>query len=283
MSPLLDQPVWRVIDQSSLGDGFDGRQSFAVDDALCQSVGAGESPCTARLWVHRRTVMLGIQDTRLPHLSDALQVLRHAGYRYAVRNSGGLAVVLDDEVLNLTLIFSEKERPLSIDETFQAMVDFIEKMLAPFGISFETGEITRSYCPGRYDLSTGGRKFAGISQRRVRNGVAVQIYLCVGGSGPARAQLIRDFYRQGLQEVTTRFAYPDINPLVMASLEEISGKKLTVSMMTAAFLQTLQSFGKIVTSSLSDRESRQFGMYYERMIRRNEKAFHNEAIHPNGQ
>lgn len=282
MSPLLDQPVWRVIDQSSLGDGFDGRQSFAIDDTLCQSVGAGESPCTARLWVHQRTVMLGIQDTRLPHLSDALQVLRHAGYRYVARNSGGLAVVLDDGVLNLSLIFSEKERSLSIDETFQAMVDFIEKMLAPFGITFETGEIIRSYCPGRYDLSTGGRKFAGISQRRVRNGVAVQIYLCVGGSGPARARLIRDFYRQGLQRGTTRFAYPDIEPRVMASLEEISGTKLTVPRMTSAFLQTLQSFGTVAASSLSDLESRQFGRYYERMIRRNEKAFGNEPDRQHG-
>lgn len=280
MSLLLDQPVWRVIDQSSLGSGFDGRQSFAVDDTLCRSVGAGESPCTARLWVHRRTVMLGIQDTRLPHLNDALQVLRRAGYRYAVRNSGGLAVVLDDDVLNLTLIFSEKEQPLSIDESFQAMVDFTKKMLTPFAISFETGEIARSYCPGRYDLSTKGRKFAGISQRRIRNGVAVQIYLCVGGSGPERARLIRNFYKMGLQGEKTRFAYPDIDPLVMASLAEISGQRLTVSMIITAILRTLQSLGRVVPSALSDRESRQFGIYYERMIRRNEKAFGNDAIHP---
>ncbi|TGA98006.1 lipoate--protein ligase family protein [Sporolactobacillus shoreae] len=272
---LLNQPLWRVFDQSTLGDGFDGRQSFALDDTLCESVGSGASPSVARLWVHQSTVMLGIQDTRLPHLKNALDVLDQAGFNYIVRNSGGLAVVLDEGVLNLSLIFSEKERQLSIDEPFQAMADFIKNVLDPFQIRFETGEITRSYCPGRYDLSTGGRKFAGISQRRVRNGVAVQIYLCVSGSGTQRGDLIRSFYREGLQGEAARFSYPDVDPTVMASLEEISGSELTVAGAASAVIRALQSTGKIVSISLSDKESRLFGAYYERMIRRNDKAFEN--------
>lgn len=272
---LLDQPIWRVFDQSSLGSHFDGRQSFALDDTLCESVGSGASACAARLWVHQQTVMLGIQDTRLPYLHDALDALKQAGFSYVARNSGGLAVVLDDGVLNLSLIFSERDRPLSINEPFQAMADFIKKVLDPYGIKFETGEIVRSYCPGRYDLSAGGRKFAGISQRRVRGGVAVQIYLCVSGSGPARAELIRTFYKKGIQGEATRFSYPDIDPHVMASLQETSGLKLTVPQIASAVLKTLQMSGKVIRSSLSDRESRLFGHYYERMIHRNEKAFGN--------
>lgn len=269
---LLDQPLWRVIDQSTLGSGFDGRQSFAIDDAICEAVGSGESPCTARLWVHHQTVMLGIQDTKLPHIQDGLTVLRDYGFTYIVRNSGGLAVVLDEGVLNLSLIFSEKEHSLSIDDAFQAMVDFIRKMLSPLGISFESGEITRSYCPGRYDLSVRGKKFAGISQRRVKQGVAVQIYLCVSGSGSARARIIRDFYLHGLKKATTRFAYPDIDPDVMASLEEITGKSCTTPEIAGACLRTLQSIAPIRSSaSLSDEEIRYFGQYYDRMIRRNEK------------
>lgn len=271
---LLDQPVWRVIDQSALGTGFDGRQSFAMDDAICQSVGAGESPSTARLWIHHQTVMLGIQDTKLPHLDDGLATLRNAGFKYIVRNSGGLAVVLDKGVLNLSLIFSEKERSLSIDEAFQAMVDFVRKLLAPFNIAFTSGEIVRSYCPGRYDLSSGGRKFAGISQRRVKQGVAVQIYLCISGSGSERARLIRDFYHSGLKNEHTRFVYPDIDPNVMASLEEISGAPLNTPAIVHACLHTLQSMGPVISvSSLSNEEVHQFGVYYDRMIRRNEKAF----------
>ncbi|GEB77907.1 lipoate--protein ligase family protein [Sporolactobacillus inulinus] len=271
---LLHQPVWRVIDQSSLGRGFDGRQSFAMDDAICQSVGSGQSPCTARLWVHHQTVMLGIQDTRLPHLRAGLDVLRAHGFNFIVRNSGGLAVVLDQGVLNLSLIFPEKDGALTIDDGFEAMTAFIKKMLAPLDIAFDCGEIKRSYCPGRYDLSSKGRKFAGISQRRVKQGVAVQIYLCVSGSGSQRAQLIRSFYAQALQGEATRFAYPDIDPKVMASLEEISERPLTVQGLVHACLRSLQSLGMVQSSSsLSPEESLAFGGYYERMIRRNEKAF----------
>ncbi|MCO7125569.1 lipoate--protein ligase family protein [Sporolactobacillus shoreicorticis] len=269
---LIDQPLWRVIDQSTLGQGFDGRQSFAIDDAICQAVGTGESPCTARLWVHHQTVMLGIQDTKLPHFQDGLTVLRDHGFTYIVRNSGGLAVVLDEGVLNLSLIFSEKGRSLSIDDAFQAMVDFIRKVLSPIGVSFESGEITRSYCPGRYDLSAAGKKFAGMSQRRVKQGVAVQIYLCVSGSGSDRARLIRDFYLHGLKQETTRFSYPDIDPNVMASLEELTGKACTSAEITQLCLRTLRSIAPIRSSdSLSGEEVRYFGQYYDRMIQRNEK------------
>lgn len=270
---LLSQPAWRIIDQSALGGSFDGRQSFALDDTLCESVGSGLSPAVARLWVHRQTVMLGIQDTRLPFFHEALSVLEQAGFRYIVRNSGGLAVVLDSGVLNLSLIFSEKERLLSIDEPFQAMADFITRLLADRGVVCTAGEVSGSYCPGRYDLSIGGRKFAGISQRRVRKGVAVQIYLCVSGSGPARAELIRAFYEQGLQHRPTRFHYPRIKPGVMGSLEELCDAKLSVSGMTADIIRSLKSFGRIVSTPLSEQETRLFGSYYERMIRRNEKAF----------
>ncbi|MCL1631317.1 lipoate--protein ligase family protein [Sporolactobacillus sp. CPB3-1] len=275
---LLEQPIWRVIDQSTLGAGFDGRQSFATDDAICQSAGAGESPCTARLWVHHKTVMLGIQDTKLPHLREGLDVLRQHDFHFIVRNSGGLAVVLDEGVLNLSLIFSEKDHLLTIDDGFQAMVDFIQTMLTPLGIMFEYGEITRSYCPGRYDLSCGGRKFAGISQRRLRQGVAVQIYLCVSGSGSGRARMIREFYRHGLQGEHTAFVYPDIDPNVMASLEEIGKKSYTMAEMGHAVLTTLQSFGQVhMASSLSPEETRYFGQYYERMIRRNQKLLETGA------
>lgn len=41
-------------------------------------------------------------------------------------------------------------------------------------VEIKAYEIEHSYCPGSYDLSIGGQKFAGISQRRVKGGVAVR-------------------------------------------------------------------------------------------------------------
>ncbi|GAA3318535.1 hypothetical protein GCM10020331_021740 [Ectobacillus funiculus] len=63
---ILSQPQWRIIDQSSLGPQFQALQSFAMDDTLCTTVGSGLSPATVRSWVHHNTIVLGIQDTRLP-------------------------------------------------------------------------------------------------------------------------------------------------------------------------------------------------------------------------
>ena len=111
-----------------------------------------------------------------------------------VRNSGGLAVVLDEGVLNLSLIFPEGKKRIGINQGYDAMWALVKEMFQGFDHEIEAREIVGSYCPGSYDLSIDGKKFAGISQRRIRNGVAVQIYLCVNGSGARRAELIKQFY-----------------------------------------------------------------------------------------
>ncbi|WP_446473966.1 lipoyl protein ligase domain-containing protein, partial [Bacillus paralicheniformis] len=82
--------------------------------------------------------------------------------------------------------------------------------------------------PGSYDLSIEGKKFAGVSPTRLRQGVAVQIYLCIEGSGSQRAALIRDFYEVSLRQEETKFIYPQIVPEGMASLSELVDPDLTV-------------------------------------------------------
>lgn len=270
---LLEQPVWRLIDQSTLGPGFDARQSFATDDTLCTSVGSGNSPATARTWVHHNTIVLGIQDTRLPHLKEGIDHLEACGYRVIVRNSGGLAVVLDEGVLNISLILPEKEGTIDINQGYDTMTALVDQLLAPYGASFEAYEIVGSYCPGSYDLSIGGKKFAGISQRRMRGGVAVQIYLCVDGSGSERAAMIREFYNSGLASERTKFQYPEIKPEVMASLAELLGRPLTVADIHADLLNVLHKNSELFYSGqLSAEESELLPENIQRMWDRNEKA-----------
>ena len=270
---LLQQSDWRVIDQSSLYTTFEAKQSFAMDDMLCRFVGAGLSNATARTWVHPNTVVLGIQDGRLPHLQAGVDYLETQNYRTIVRNSGGLAVVLDPGVWNLSLIFSEKEKKMSIDAAFEAMALFIKEMLAPLGMTIDVKEIIGSYCPGSYDMSVGGRKFAGISQRRLRQAVAVQIYVCVNGSGAERARLVKDFYERALGGEQTKITYPEIKPEVMASLSELSGQALTIEDIMEQFFNTLAHYGKLSAHSLSPEEAEQYEKDYIRMIERNEKTF----------
>ncbi|WP_027408071.1 biotin/lipoate A/B protein ligase family protein [Anoxybacteroides tepidamans] len=270
---LLQQPKWRIIDQSHLGPMFDAKQSFAMDDTLCTAVGQGASEAVVRTWVHHNTIVLGIQDTKLPHLSQGISFLQERGYHVIVRNSGGLAVVLDEGVLNISLIFPEAKKSIDINQGYEAMWELIKQMFSSYEATIEAREIVGSYCPGSYDLSIGGKKFAGISQRRIRGGVAVQIYVCVHGSGSARAELIRQFYEHSLQGEPTKFVYPRIVPETMASLSELLGEPLAISEVMLKLLQTLRSFGaELYPSSLAEEEWPLYELYLQRMIERNEKV-----------
>lgn len=271
---LINQPQWRIIDQSSLGPQFDAQHSFAIDDTLCASVGKLESPATARTWVHHNTIVLGIQDTKLPFLADGVNFLKSKGYHVIVRNSGGLAVVLDKDVLNISLIFPDSEKGIDINRGYDAMLDLIKHMLKDNGKQIEAREIFGSYCPGSYDLSINGKKFAGISQRRLRGGIAVQIYLCVTGSGEDRADLIRQFYKISLKNEQTKFIFPTIKPETMSSLSDLLQVDLSVEKLLFALLTTLKEHGKqLVPSSLSAEEQLLFQQNLLRMNDRNEKVF----------
>ncbi|MFT4417000.1 biotin/lipoate A/B protein ligase family protein [Fredinandcohnia humi] len=271
---LLQQTSWRIIDQSSHGYQFNGLQSFAMDDTLCASVGKGESVATARTWVHHQTIVLGIQDTKLPYLQHGVNLLESHGYRVIVRNSGGLAVVLDEGVLNISLIFHETEKGIDINRGYDTMLELIRKMLQGYQVDIEAREIVGSYCPGSYDLSINGQKFAGISQRRLRNGVAVQIYLGVTGSGSQRAEVIKEFYEAALKGEQTKFVYPTIKPETMASLAELIDKDITVQTVLLHLLQTLKNESQsIFASQLTEGEMELFEQNYMRVLERNRKAF----------
>lgn len=269
---LLKTNTYRFIDQSSLGPSFSALQSFAMDDTLSISVGEGISPTTARLWVHHNTVVLGIPDARLPYIDEAIEYLKTNGYQVVVRNSGGLAVVLDEGVMNLSFIFPDSKE-VNIHEGYDAMVSFIHYLFQDVTGDIEAYEITRSYCPGTYDLSIDGKKFAGISQRRVKNGSAVQIYLDVTGSGAERAALLKHFYEIGKKNEETRFTYPDIEPSVMASLNELLDTPLTVADVRDRILTKLYELsGHIVTDPLNDTEIEWFQKRFDQIVKRNEKA-----------
>jgi octanoyl-[GcvH]:protein N-octanoyltransferase len=269
---LLHQPEWRIIDQSAVGVHFQALQSFGTDDTLCNSVGSGKAPATARTWVHHNTIVLGIQDTKLPNLQAGIQFLNEQGFQVIVRNSGGLAVVLDEGVLNISLILPETEKGIDINRGYDTMWHLIQNMFADYPQQIEAREIVGSYCPGSYDLSIQGKKFAGISQRRLKKGVAVQIYLCVNGSGNERAQLIKNFYEIAKQGEPIKYTPPEVVPEVMASLSELYGIPFTISDLMLKLLQQLKkSSSRLYSGSFNEYELEIFPGYYQRVVERNEK------------
>lgn len=275
MDPLLQQKTWRLLDQSIMMKNRTPLESFAMDDTLCQLVGQMQSSATVRTWVHDDTVVLGIQDHRLPYVQEGIQLLNTKGYQAIVRNSGGLAVVLDSGVLNISIILSEQSGTININSGYEVMVNFIKLLFPEVSKKIEAYEIVGSYCPGSYDLSIDGKKFAGISQRRLRQGVAVQIYLCIEGSGSERAELIRDFYSTSLKGEETKFEYPTIKPEVMASLSELLNKPLTVQDTVFRLQNVLQQLGEEVSLKSFDKEELElYTFYLTRVLERNEKMLH---------
>lgn len=270
MNGILKQTTWRFVDQSISANKRSPLESFAMDDTLCHLVGQHMSDATIRTWVHYDSVVLGIQDHRLPHIEQGMQTLMMRGQEPIVRNSGGLAVVLDSGVLNISIIIAE-DKPLSINSAFEMMVELIRQLFPEVATKIEAYEIVGSYCPGSYDLSIGGKKFAGISQRRMKNGIAVQIYLCVEGSGSERAELIKHFYEAGLKGEETKFQYPDIKPDVMASLQQLTGQNITVFQVNERLRKLLEHWnGQLNEQPLQQSEMELYEYYLQRVLKRNE-------------
>ncbi|WP_096550297.1 lipoate--protein ligase family protein [Ureibacillus thermosphaericus] len=271
MQTLLQQKTWRFIDQS-MSFNRTPLESFAMDDTLCHLVGQGLSFPVVRTWVHHPYVVLGIQDHRMPYIQEGIEGLKKAHYEAIVRNSGGLAVVLDRGVLNISIVLSEAPGSISINTGYELMFQFIKLLFSEAAHQIEAYEIVGSYCPGSYDLSIGGKKFAGISQRRIRNGVAVQIYLCIEGSGSERAELIRALYETSLKDVQTKFQYPNVQPEVMASLSELLNRPITVQETVFQVQQLLASLsGNVLFQPLLEEELDLYSFYLKRVLERNDK------------
>lgn len=241
--------------------------SFAIDDMLQIKVSNDKVP-KLRAWVHHPYIILGLHDMKVPNLEDGLKVLREYGYKYIVRNSGGLGVVLDSGVLNLSLVLP-RDAFRDIDDGYQLMYELIKDSFGDYKI--DANDIVDSYCPGSFDLSIDGKKFAGISQRRIRNGVAVQIYISVTGDGAERARVMRDFYRASVGEEETKFSYPKVNPGNMASLDLLTGLDLDIHGVLERIVEVLRRYGASFTEirEFDKEDADEIERQMQRMLERN--------------
>lgn len=256
--------------ESIFSTSYDAKVSFALEDAIATTVGKNLAPNTVRLWVHDPTLVLGIPDSRLHYLQAGVEYMRELQYDVVIRNSGGLAVLLDRNVLNISFILPNAQK-MSIDDGYDLMYFFTQQLFAPEAANIKAYEIEGSYCPGDYDLSIDGKKFAGISQRRVRQGVAVQMYLDVAGSSNNRAKIVQQFYKRAKGDASHSFTYPDVNPKVMASLNELLQTNLTVQTVIDR-IETI--FSEIALTpferSLLEEEKTIFQKRLQQMNKRNE-------------
>lgn len=201
--------------------------SFAYTNAILRASNQ-LSNIVLHSWTLEDTVILGLKDQRLPHLTSALNYLKEKQLHYFMRNSGGLAVVSDSGILNFSIFLPWHllGQELSITAAYQVMTSIVQNAFPE--LTIETGEITHSYCPGSFDLSVNGQKIGGMSQRRNKDGVVVMLYLSVNGPQMLRGELIRNFYSQGLKNEVNKWHFPDVWPTAMTTLEELLHTKISL-------------------------------------------------------
>ncbi|MDA9470246.1 lipoate--protein ligase family protein [Enterococcus sp. 5H] len=212
---------------------------FALTDVLTTFAGINHQPII-HFWQLDHTMILGMKDTRVTNLASGINSLKQAGYNSIVRNAGGLGVIADTGVLNVSLILpNPNNKKISIDEAYTIMWQWIRSAFEDKTHLIKAFEITESYCPGTFDLSIDGRKFAGIAQRRVKDGTAIMIYLSVTGDQQKRGESVRDFYQASLKDDFGKNGYPPVDPSVMANLEDLIQRPLTIAEVKKELIRAL--------------------------------------------
>ncbi|AYW46957.1 lipoate--protein ligase [Tetragenococcus osmophilus] len=207
---------------------------FALTDVLTETAGKNQKKLL-HFWQFEQAFILGMKDARVNDLSKGVKVIRENHYEPVIRNAGGLGVISDEGVLNISWIFPKEE--ISIDRSYQKMLALIQKAFPELTIN--AYEIPHSYCPGKFDLSVGGKKIAGIAQRRVKEGIAVMMYLSVFGDQQQRSEIVRAFYQESLGNDYGKNGYPEVWPSTMTTLSNVLDRPLTIQETKNRFLQAL--------------------------------------------
>lgn len=193
-------------------------ESFIVEDQL-----ASQGSPELRLWTHGPAVVAGARDARLPSFAQAAAAFSDRGLEVHLRSSGGGLVVLDEAVLNVSIAWRSEPLP-SMEAAYAAMHQVLRQACRQSGVSpLVSGEVPGSLCPGRSDLAAGGRKLAGVSQRRRQRFALVHAFCLVGGCADDRIELGQEFYRLagGPQD--------SVVSGTMCTLSELCGQPLTAS------------------------------------------------------
>lgn len=168
---------WRLIRSGPM----DGAQNMALDEALLQSVAAGEAPPTLRLYAWEPpTLSLGYSQPIDDVDFDRLQARNWGLVR---RPTGGRAILHADE-LTYALI-APLDHPLvagGVLESYRRLSAGLETALRVLGFQPQVGDAglppladrTNPICfqvPSAYEISVAGRKLIGSAQVRRKDGM----------------------------------------------------------------------------------------------------------------
>ncbi len=240
MNLSLDQPIYA--NQQAL-------LPFALTDVLIEAVSQAKQPLL-HFWQLENTMILGMKDTRVLNLKQGVAHLQKAGYPPVVRSAGGLGVISDTGILNISLLIPQGEHTTS---SAYEMMYHLTKLAFP-ELIITPGEVFDSYCPGSYDLSCNGKKIAGIAQRKIKAGIAIMMYLSVTGSQLTRGEVVRDFYLTSLSEKFGQDGYPPVNPTSMTTVTAIMEEEVSIAETKKRFLNAFSALTNDTISSINSRD-----------------------------
>ncbi|GAX06249.1 lipoate-protein ligase A [Secundilactobacillus pentosiphilus] len=245
--------------------------AFGMTNALLDLCG-DTNQALLHFWTLPPTLILGLKDRHLPELQAALKTVSSNGYDHFIRNSGGLAVVCDGGVLNVSLFIPQgASQHLSVDDGYELMKQLLQQTFPSLPI--KNYEVTHSYCPGDYDLSVNGQKFAGISQRRTTQALVVMAYISILGDQNFRGSLVREFYDTGLAGHQNTFGFPEVWPQTMVNVADALQQPLTIQEVKGAILAAYQQQGVQLDSTtlMASTQSPQFQKTYTKELAKMQK------------
>ncbi len=140
----------------------------ALSTAVLEGVAAGSSPPSLRLFIPRRVVAFGSQDTTRRRYPEAVAAVRALGFDAVERLAGGKAAVFHEATIAFAWATPETDSKVGIEGRFEEIGAIVVDALARLGMTAAIGETPGEYCPGRYSVHAGGKKVMGVGQRLVR-------------------------------------------------------------------------------------------------------------------
>lgn len=155
--------TWSLLETAELGDPG---ERLARDEALLDSVSKGEQGPVIRIWRNHPCLVATIKESRMPNFGRASQQLAVEGWPVIVRRTGGACVPHGPGVVNLSLVYPEPEQQdWQLEHSYQLLCLPLQRLLASYGLTAETGFVEGSFCDGRYNLQVAGQKLVGTAQR----------------------------------------------------------------------------------------------------------------------
>jgi len=183
-------------------DAFPDRPEMgpALSRVLLDQVATGERGPTVRLSRPARVVAFGRRDLNSPGYLEAVACAREAGFGAMERIAGGRAAAYSEGTLSLTITLPDEAPARRTSARFEYAAGIARDALRDLGIDARIGEVEGEYCPGAFNVSSGGRsKLVGIGQRMIQGAAHIGFVIAVRDAALIREVLDPVYAALGLE------------------------------------------------------------------------------------